>query len=187
MQAVLRWFIVITSLWAWAGLAQAQAFEDAPTMTLGIGMLAPSGDMSKYYRPGAAGRLGLRAPISAGTSLGIEAGIYAPNSKSGSATLYQFPIRALLYFPVAPEGSSTPFVALGPGVTFNSVGDDRRPGEPREPPPYFTYALKAGWTFRPEQMSNTIFELGARYEQQFIGGSPSFQTFDLEACIGHTF
>jgi hypothetical protein len=89
-----------------------------------------------------------------------------------------------LYFPVASEGSSTPYFALGPGVTFNSIRNGA-PGS-SNPDPYFTYGLKVGWAFRPEHMASTLFEIGGRYEQQFIGGSTDFQTFDVEVCVGRT-
>jgi len=170
-----------------AGLASAQAFENARVMTLGVGMLIPAGAMSDFYDPGITGRASIRMPISQGTSFGVESGIMLPNHKSGSRTLYQFPVRALFYFPLAAEASSTPYAALGPGVTFNSTGDGAGASGPKQRDPYFTYALKIGWAFRPEQMTSTLFELGARYEQQFIGGSSEFQTVEMEACVGRTF
>jgi len=187
MRTALRWIVALSLVAASAGLAYAQAFENAPTATLGVGMMIPTGSMSDFYGPGITGRVSVRMPISQGMSFGVESGIMAPNQKSGSQTLYQYPVRALLYFPLASEASSTPYFALGPGVTFNSVGDDAQSGGSKDQDPTFTYALKIGWAFRPEHMTSTIFELGARYEQQFIGHSPDFQTVELEACVGRTF
>ena len=187
MRAALLWVVILLSLSTWAGPVRAQAFENTTALTLGVGALVPVTEMSKAYGLGFAARLGLRMSISAGTSIGVETGFYAPNRKSGNATLYQCPVRVLLYFPLAPEGSSTPYVALGPGVTFSQVGDSGDPDSPTKRDPYFTYALKLGWAFRPEQMSGTVFEVGARFEHQFIGGSPDFQTVDVEVCVGRVF
>ena len=187
MRGRLRSVLAISSLlMAWQGSARAQAFERAPVLTLAIGLLAPSGSMSDSYDPGILGRVGFRGTITQGTAFGLEFGIYAPNNKSGVATLYQYPLRALLYFPLAAEASSTPYVALGPGVTFSKVDNSGPPGSSTERDPYFSYALKVGWAFRPEHMS-TLFEIGARYEQQFIGNADDLQTFDLEASVGRTF
>jgi len=178
--------VALTLVMTWAGTAYAQAFENSPVATLSVGSVFPTASMSDLYGPGVVGRVSVRIPISAGTTFGVESGIVAPNDESGSPTLYQFPVRALLYFPLAPEAGSTPYLALGPGVTFNSVTDGQ-PGSREKRDPYFTYALKVGWAFRPETMARTLFEIGARYEQQFIGFSPDFQTFDMEACVGRTF
>lgn len=183
LRGIVALWLMITSV----SLAAAQAFEGAPVGTLGVGLMIPAGTMSDFYSPGVIGRIAFRAPVSQGMSFGIESGIMAPGRKSGVRTLYQFPVRALLFFPLAAEGSSTPYVALGPGVTFNSVSDNENAGGPEKRDPYFTYTLKVGYAFRPEHMSNTLFELGARYEQQFIGYSPDFHTVDLEACIGRVF
>lgn len=187
MRAALRWIVALSLVGISAGRASAQAFEKAPAAMLGVGMTIPIGSMSDFYDPGITGRVGVRMPISQGMSFGVESGIMAPNEKSGSQSLFQFPVRALLYFPLASEASSTPYIALGPGVTFNSVGDDGVSSGSDERDPYFSYALKIGWAFRPEHMASTLFELGARYEQQFIGHSPDFQTAELEACVGRVF
>ena len=121
MRTLLQCGIALVVLLGWGERAGAQAFENARVATLRVGMLIPSGDMSKVFGPGVLGRANLRLPVSQGTSVGIESGIYAPNAKSGNATLYQIPVRVLMYFPVASEGSSSPYFAVGPGVTFNSV------------------------------------------------------------------
>jgi hypothetical protein len=188
MGTALRCVVIVLLPLAWAAAARAQAFENAPVGTLGVGVLVPTARMSDLYGPGVVGRLGFRAPISRGTSVGVEAGVVAPKPKSGTPTLYQFPVRAMLYFPLAAEGGSTPYVAIGPGVTFNSVGSagaGTPKGQKRDP--YFTYAVKVGWAFRPEHMATTLFDLGARYEQQFIGYSSDFRSVEVEACVGRTF
>ena len=177
--------VALSLLVTWAAMAHGQTFEHARAATLGVGLLVPAGSLSDLYDPGIVGRVSVRMPISQGTTLGLESGIVAPNEKSGSPSLYQFPVRALLYFPLAPEGGSSPYLALGPGVTFNSVGKGPQGSAQRDP--YFTYALKVGWSFRPETMTRTLFEIGARYEQQFIGSSSDFQSFDVEVCTGRIF
>src|SRR2546426_8941825 len=145
MRAVQQWGIVLVLLLGWGARARAQTFENVRVATLGVGMLVPGGDMSKSFGPGVVGRVSLRMPVSRGTSFGIESGIYAPNAKSGNATLYQIPVRVLMYFPVASEGSSSPYFAVGPGVTFNSISGNGKSGSSKNPDPYFTYALKLGW------------------------------------------
>ena len=187
MRTLLQCGIALVLLLGWGERAGAQAFENARVVTLRVGMLIPSGDMSKVFGPGVLGRANLRLPVSQGTSVGIESGIYAPNAKSGNATLYQIPVRVLMYFPVASEGSSSPYFAVGPGVTFNSISGNGKSGSSKNPDPYFTYALKLGWAFRPEHMASTLFEIGGRFEQQFVPESPDFQTFDVDVSVGRTF
>jgi hypothetical protein len=187
MRIALRCVLGLSLSLASAGLAGAQAFENTRVATLGIGMMIPTVAMSHLYDPGITGRAGIRFPISKGTSFGIESGIMLPNHKSGSQTLYQVPVRTLFYFPLAAEGSSTPYLALGPGVTFNSLGNDAGATGPKTRDPYFTWAVKLGWAFRPELLSNTVFDLGARYEEQSIGFSSDFQSVEIEAAVGKPF
>jgi hypothetical protein len=174
--------------------AVAQSFEGTAALELLGGVSIPEGTAGDTWGSGPVGRLSLRFPATPEISLGLEGGVVAPNSNSQYLDFLQVPIRLLFYVPLAGEAASTPYFAFGPGATVNIFSSSiptemLLEGESNETntETHFSYALKVGYLLRPESMTNTFFDLGARYEQQIITDADDWRNIDLEVGVGLAF
>jgi hypothetical protein len=95
----------------------------------------------------------------------------------------------MAYFPLAPEASGTPYLAVGVGATINMFGckDKEVTCYLDKTETFFAYTAMFGYTIRPEAMANAFFDFGVRYEQQLINDREDYRNLDLEIGIGLCF
>ena len=169
-------------------LVHGQTYENVSHLLVTGGVTIPTGDFGDFWSAGPQGRLTIRLPLSSAMTLGLQAGIAGPRSSDDYLELTQIPLRAIIYFPLAPEASGTPYIAVGGGATMNMFGcKDGSTMCSDTTNTYFTYAVAIGYTIRPEAWANAFFDFSVRYEQQIINDAADIKNLDFEAGIGLCF
>ncbi len=169
-------------------MVYGQAYEGVSHLLVTGGVTIPTGDFGDYWSIGPQGRLTIRVPVSSAIVFGLQAGIAGPRSEDDYSELTQIPLRAIAYFPTAPEASGTPYIAVGAGLTVNMFGCKGDGAVCSDTTlNYFTYSVALGYTMRPEAMANAFFDFSVRYEQQLINDAADIKTLDFEAGIGLCF
>jgi hypothetical protein len=166
-----------------------QAYEGTSHLLVAGGVTVPFGGIGDFFNAGPEGRLTIRFPVSQMVSLGLQGGITGPRASDDDSELMQVPVKAVFYFPIAPEASGTPYVAVGAGATFNIFGckENRSPCYKDTTETYFTYSVTLGYTMRPEAYTSVFFDFAVRYEQQLINDYTDYKSMEVEAGIGLCF
>jgi hypothetical protein len=131
-------------------------------------------------------------------AFGLQGGVVGPMSKDDNSELMQVPLRGLLYFPLAPEASGTPYFALGAGATIDIFGCQKEaavapcyldclPDSTDDTQVHFAYTLAIGYTMRPESMARAFFDFAVRYDQQVIDNVADYTNLDAEVSVGLNF
>lgn len=184
MRVLMRSFLVLSMVSSSAVFGQA--FEQTPSLLLTGGLTVPTGSGAEGWDLGPEGRIVIRFPITGTMTIGISGGLLAPASDVDELTLLQIPLSLMAYFPLAPEAASTAFLAVGGGITVNTVSsnspwfDDDTETRP-------TYSIRLGYSFRPEQMQSTMFEIGIQYEQQLEEDVSDWRSIGIQAGLGLCF
>ncbi len=173
--------------------AVGQTYENTTHVLVSGGTSTPVGGLSDFWSTGPQGRLTLRFATGSSMSIGLQAGVAGLHTDDGNSELVQYPMRIMAYFPLAPEGSGTPYIAVGAGPTVNMFGCKEKVGpcyladNKDDTRMYFAYSVMLGYTMRPEAMANTFFDFGIRYDQQVINDKTDYKNLDVEVGIGLAF
>lgn len=173
-----------------------QTYGTAPHLVVTAGSSTQLGGLSPYWDTGAQGKLTIRIPAGCSMAFGLQGGVVGPMSKDDNSELVQVPLRALLYFPLAPEASGTPYLALGAGATIDIFDCQKEalpcyldclPDTTDDTQIHFAYTLILGYTMRPESMARAFFDFALRYDQQVIDDVADYTNLDAEVSVGFNF
>lgn len=172
-----------------------QTFGMGPQIMVTAGSSTQLGGLSPYWDTGPQGKLTIRIPVG-GVAFGLQGGAVGPLSKDDNSELAQIPLRGLLYFPLAPEASGTPYLAVGAGATID-IFDCQTMAHPcyldclqdstDDTQVHFAYTLILGYTLRPESMARAFFDFAVRYDQQVIDNVADYTNLDAEVSVGLNF
>lgn len=171
------------------GTVAGQTFENTPQVMITAGTSTPVGGISDFWSTGPQGKLTIRVPLGGSMAAGLQGGLAGPRSSDDNSELLQVPLRGLIYFPLAPEASGTPYLAVGVGPTINAFTcrDESATCYLDKTKVYFAYSLVVGYTMRPEAMAHAFFDFAIRYDQQVINNEADFTGVDAELSIGLAF
>lgn len=167
----------------------SQVFENSGSLIGNFGYSLPSGPVNDSYNPGPTVSVIYRGSLGPTTTIGVKGGLVIPSSDSDGYEFYQIPFRILLYFPMAGEAASSPYFALGPGLTYNNE-EFKHPitlESKSTSHTYVAYTLTLGYALRPESMGTTMFDFAVSYEQQFVNDGRDLRNFDFTFGIGLCF
>jgi hypothetical protein len=173
-----------------------QTYGVGPHLMITAGSSTQLGGLSPYWDTGAQGKLTIRIPVGGSMAFGLQGGVVGPMSKDDNSELMQVPLRGLLYFPLAPEASGTPYLAVGAGATIDIFGCQRvampcyldcLPDSTDDTQVHFAYTLILGYTMRPEAFARAFFDFAVRYDQQVIDNVADYTNLDVEVSVGLNF
>lgn len=173
-----------------------QSYGTGPQIMLTAGSSTQLGGLSPYWDTGAQGKVTFRIPVGGSMAFGLQGGAVGPLSKDDNSELVQVPLRGLLYFPLAPEASGTPYLALGAGATID-LFDCQSMAHPcyldcladstDDTQVHFAYTVILGYTLRPESMVRAFFDFAVRYDHQVIDNVADYTNLDAEVSVGLNF